>query len=71
METERPEDLPADLEQVLEETGALAGWMGYHPALQRDVLAWIESANTPTKRSKRIDDTARNAGKGVPPSEFQ
>ena len=34
-------------------------------------LAWIDAARTTTARSKRVDDVARFAGKGLPPTPFQ
>ncbi|MEX3316383.1 YdeI/OmpD-associated family protein [Sulfitobacter sp. PS-8MA] len=64
-------ELPADLAQALEETGAQAGWDGYSAELQADALAWIDAARTTTARSKRVDDVARFAGKGLPPTPFQ
>ncbi|SFG88519.1 YdeI/OmpD-associated family protein [Sulfitobacter dubius] len=64
-------DLPEDLAQALEETGARAGWDGYSDELRDDALAWIDSARTTTARSKRVDDVARFAGKGLPPTPFQ
>ena len=63
--------LPADLAQALEETGARAGWDGYSDELRADALAWIDAARTTTARSKRVDDVARFAGKGLPPTPFQ
>ncbi len=63
--------LPDDLEQTLDETGARAGWDAYPPDVQRDALAWIEEASTTAKRSKRIDDVARSAGKGQTPAALQ
>ena len=64
-------ELPEDLAQSLEETGAQAGWDGYSAELREDALAWIDSARTTTARSKRVDDVARFAGKGMPPTPFQ
>ena len=63
--------LPDDLAQALEETGAQAGWDGYSAELRADALAWIDDARTTTARSKRVDDVARFAGKGLPPTPFQ
>ncbi|WP_411976226.1 YdeI/OmpD-associated family protein [Sulfitobacter faviae] len=63
--------LPADLAQALEETGAQAGWDSYSAELRADALAWIDAARTTTARSKRVDDVARFAGKGLPPTPFQ
>ena len=63
--------LPADLAQALEETGAQAGWDSYSDALRADALAWIDAARTTTARTKRVDDVARFAGKGLPPTPFQ
>ncbi|MFG6530138.1 MULTISPECIES: YdeI/OmpD-associated family protein [unclassified Sulfitobacter] len=63
--------LPADLAQALEETGAQAGWDSYSAELRTDALAWIDAARTTTARSKRVDDVARFAGKGLPPTPFQ
>ena len=64
-------ELPDDLAQALEETGAQAGWDGYSDELRADALAWIDDARTTTARSKRVDDVARFAGKGLPPTPFQ
>jgi uncharacterized protein YdeI (YjbR/CyaY-like superfamily) len=64
-------ELPDDLAQALEETGAQAGWDGYSHELRADALAWIDAARTTTTRSKRVDDVARFAGKGLPPTPFQ
>ncbi|MEQ5827212.1 YdeI/OmpD-associated family protein [Sulfitobacter sp. NFXS29] len=64
-------DLPEDLAQALEETGAQAGWDGYSDELRADALTWIDAARTTTARSKRVDDVARFAGKGLPPTPFQ
>ncbi|MFG6558897.1 MULTISPECIES: YdeI/OmpD-associated family protein [unclassified Sulfitobacter] len=63
--------LPDDLAQALEETGAQAGWAAYSPTLKADALAWIDAARTTAARSKRVDDVARFAGKGLPPTPFQ
>lgn len=63
--------LPDDLAQALEETGAQAGWDSYSSELRADALAWIDAARTTTARSKRVDDVARFAGKGLPPTPFQ
>jgi len=64
-------ELPDDLAQALEETGAQAGWDVYSDELRADALAWIDDARTTTARSKRVDDVARFAGKGLPPTPFQ
>jgi len=64
-------ELPDDFAQALEETGAQAGWDGYSDELRADALAWIDEARTTTARSKRVDDVARFAGKGLPPTPFQ
>lgn len=64
-------ELPDDLAQALEETGAQAGWDGYSDELRADALAWVDAARTTTARSKRVDDVARFAGKGLPPTPFQ
>ena len=63
--------LPDDLAQALDETGARGGWEAYPAEVQRDALAWIEAGNTTAKRSKRIDDVARSAGKGQVPAALQ
>ncbi len=63
--------LPDDLAQALDETGAQAGWDAYTPEMRADALAWIDGARTTAARSKRVDDVARFAGKGMPPTPFQ
>ncbi|AXI44838.1 hypothetical protein C1J03_01585 [Sulfitobacter sp. SK012] len=64
-------ELPEDLSQALDETSARSGWDAYSEELKQDALDWIETAKTTTARSKRIDDVARHAGKGLPPSALQ
>jgi|TARA_R110002049_G_scaffold44333_5_gene130077 uncharacterized protein YdeI (YjbR/CyaY-like superfamily) len=63
--------LPDDLMQALDETGAQAGWDAYSDEMRADALEWIDSARTTAARSKRVDDVARFAGKGMPPTPFQ
>lgn len=58
--------LPEDLEQALEETGARLAWEARDDAERSAAAQWIESARRSSARSKRVDDVARRASKGLP-----
>ena len=61
------EDLtvPADLGAALDGIGgARAQWDAFPPSARRGILEWIMQAKTPGTRTKRVDETARLAGRG-------
>ncbi|TFB87489.1 hypothetical protein E3O44_10360 [Cryobacterium algoricola] len=57
--------VPADLGSALDGIeGARAQWDAFPPSARRGILEWIVQAKTPATRAKRVDETARLAGRG-------
>ncbi|MCI4659116.1 YdeI/OmpD-associated family protein [Cryobacterium zhongshanensis] len=57
--------VPADLGSALDAIeGARAQWDAFPPSARRGILEWIVQAKTPATRAKRVDETARLAGRG-------
>jgi uncharacterized protein YdeI (YjbR/CyaY-like superfamily) len=59
-------ELPDDLEQALDETGARNAWDARTEDERLAAVDWIESARRTSARSKRVDDVARRVSKGLP-----
>jgi uncharacterized protein YdeI (YjbR/CyaY-like superfamily) len=56
--------IPEDLAQALEAcSGAAQNFAAFPRSVKRGILEWISSAKTPPTRAKRIEETARLAGK--------
>ena len=57
--------VPADLGAALDGIGAArAQWDAFPPSARRGILEWIVQAKTTATRQKRVDETARLAGRG-------
>jgi uncharacterized protein YdeI (YjbR/CyaY-like superfamily) len=57
--------VPADLGAALDGIGAArAQWDAFPPSDRRGILEWIVQAKTTATRQKRVDETARLAGRG-------
>lgn len=54
MYNDRMDDLPADIVEVLQQTGLTDKFTQLPPSHQREYLQWIDSAKKPETRKSRI-----------------
>lgn len=58
-------EVPDDLAAALKREKARATWDGFSPSSRKGILTWIGMAKRAETRSKRVEQTARMAAKGL------
>lgn len=63
--------VPGDLARALREHEARNTFDGFPPSSRRIILEWIETAKKPETRTRRIEETAQKAARGVKANHYR